>query len=59
MARLNALLAQALSATDVKEFYARGAWEAAPSSPAELATEMHTAYDKWGAMIKQIGFEKQ
>ena len=59
VARLNALLAQALSATDVKEFYARGAWEAAPSSPAELATEMHTAYDKWGAMIKQIGFEKQ
>jgi tripartite-type tricarboxylate transporter receptor subunit TctC len=50
---------QALASPDVKDFYARGAWEAAPSTPAELSAEMHTAYDKWGAMVKQIGFEKQ
>lgn len=57
--RINALLTQALSAQDVKEFYAKGAWETAPSSPAELAQEMRVAYDRWGQMIKQIGFERQ
>jgi tripartite-type tricarboxylate transporter receptor subunit TctC len=57
--RLNALLVQSLDAPDVKDFYARGAWEAAPSSPAELSQEMRVAYDRWGQMIKQIGFEKQ
>lgn len=59
VARINALLGQALSAPDVKEFYAKGAWEATPSSPTELAQEMRVAYDRWGQMIKQIGFEKQ
>lgn len=57
--RINTLLTQALSAPDVKEFYAKGAWEATPSSPTELAQEMRVAYDRWGQMIKQIGFEKQ
>ena len=57
--RINALLVQALNAPDVKEFYAKGAWETAPSSPAELAQEMRVAYDRWGQMIRQIGFEKQ
>ncbi|MDB5898835.1 MAG: tripartite tricarboxylate transporter substrate binding protein [Ramlibacter sp.] len=59
VARLNTLLTQALNAPEVKEFYAKGAWETAPSSPAELTSEMRVAYDKWGAMVKQIGFEKQ
>jgi tripartite-type tricarboxylate transporter receptor subunit TctC len=59
VARLNTLLVQALQSPDVKDFYARGAWEASPSTPAELTAEMRVAYDKWGAMVKQIGFEKQ
>jgi tripartite-type tricarboxylate transporter receptor subunit TctC len=59
VARVNALLVQALSAPDVKEFYYKGAWEAAPSTPAELTHEMRVAYDRWGQMIRQIGFEKQ
>ena len=59
VARLNTLLVQALSAPDVKDFYYRGAWETTPSTPAELTHEMHVAYDRWGQMIKQIGFEKQ
>jgi tripartite-type tricarboxylate transporter receptor subunit TctC len=59
VARLNSLLVQALDAREVKDFYALGAWETSPSTPAELTAEMHTAYDKWGAMVKQIGFEKQ
>lgn len=59
VAKSNALLVQALSSPDVKEFYAKGAWEAAPSTPAELTQEMRVAYDRWGQMVKQIGFEKQ
>jgi tripartite-type tricarboxylate transporter receptor subunit TctC len=59
VARLNTLLAQALSAPDVKDFYYRGAWEASPSTPTELSHEIRVAYDRWGQMIKQIGFEKQ
>ncbi len=59
VARLNALLSQALNSPDVKEFYARGAWETTPSTAPELSHEMHVAYDRWGQMIKQIGFEKQ
>ena len=53
------LLVQTLNAPEVKEFYARGAWEASPSTPAELTQDMRVAYERWGAMVKQIGFEKQ
>jgi tripartite-type tricarboxylate transporter receptor subunit TctC len=57
--RVNALLTQALNSPDVKDFYAKGAWETSPSTPAELTQEMHVAYERWGQMVKQIGFEKQ
>ena len=56
VAKLNAMLVQALNSPDVKEFYAKGAWETSPSTPAELSTEMRVAYDRWGAMVKHIGF---
>jgi len=59
VARLNALLVQTLNAPDVKDFYAQGAWEASPSTPAELSQDMRLAYDQWGALIRQIGFQKQ
>jgi tripartite-type tricarboxylate transporter receptor subunit TctC len=59
VAQVNTLLVQALNAPDVKDFYAKGAWETSPSTPAELTQEMRTAYERWGQMVKQIGFEKQ
>jgi tripartite-type tricarboxylate transporter receptor subunit TctC len=59
VARINALLTQALDSPDVKDFYAKGAWETSPSTPAELSREMHVAYERWGQMVRQIGFEKQ
>ena len=59
VAKVNALLVQALSSAEVKEFIARGAYEASPSTPAELTADMKLAYDRWGAMVKQIGLEKQ
>lgn len=57
--KANAMLVQTLNSPDVKDFIAKGAYEASPGTPAELMTEMHVAYDKWGQMVKAIGFEKQ
>lgn len=57
--KANALFRQALVSPEVKEIIARGAYEASPSTPAELRQEMRSAYDRWGEMIKQIGFQKQ
>jgi tripartite-type tricarboxylate transporter receptor subunit TctC len=57
--KANAMLVQALNSPDVKDFIAKGAYEASPTTPAELMTEMHLAYDRWGQMVKSIGFEKQ
>jgi tripartite-type tricarboxylate transporter receptor subunit TctC len=57
--KANAMLVQALNSPDVKDFIAKGAYEASPGTPDELMKEMHVAYDKWGQMVKSIGFEKQ
>ena len=57
--KANALFRQALVSPEVKEFIARGAYEASPSTPAELRDEIRSAYDRWGEMVRQIGFQKQ
>lgn len=57
--KVNALFVAALSDKQVHETIAKGAYETAPSTPAELAAEIRSAYDRWGAMIKAIGFQKQ
>jgi tripartite-type tricarboxylate transporter receptor subunit TctC len=59
VAKVNAVLVQTLQSPAVKEFVARGAYEASPGTPAELAADIRVAYDRWGAMIKQMGFVKQ
>ncbi len=59
VAKANALIGKALAAPEVKAFIAKGAYEAGSSTPEELAQEVRSAYDRWGAMVKQIGFEKQ
>jgi tripartite-type tricarboxylate transporter receptor subunit TctC len=57
--RLNGMIHQALAAQSVRDFMAKGAYEAAASTPAELTQEIRIAYERWGTMIKQIGFVKQ
>lgn len=59
LTNLNSMFAQALNAPSVREAIARGAYETSPSSPQELSAEIRSAYDRWGAMIRQIGFQKQ
>jgi len=57
--KVNAVFVAALSNPQVHDAIAKGAYETAPSTPAELAAEIRLAYERWGAMIKQIGFQKQ
>ncbi|MBL0418966.1 tripartite tricarboxylate transporter substrate binding protein [Ramlibacter sp. AW1] len=57
--KVNAMFRQALESQEVKDFIAKGAYEAAPSTPAELSAELRSSYDKWGAMVKSVGFQKQ
>jgi tripartite-type tricarboxylate transporter receptor subunit TctC len=57
--KLNDWLRQSLQTPAVKEFIAKGAYEASPSTPAELAQEIKSAYDKWGEMVKLVGLVKQ
>jgi tripartite-type tricarboxylate transporter receptor subunit TctC len=57
--QVNAVFAKALNQPSVREAIARGAYETAPGTPEEASAEVRHAYDRWGAMIKQIGLQKQ
>ena len=57
--RANAMFVNALATQPVRDAIAKGAYEAAPSTPQALAAELHRHYERWGAMISSIGFEKQ
>jgi tripartite-type tricarboxylate transporter receptor subunit TctC len=59
VAKVNAVFIAALGDKTVHETIAKGAYETAPGTPAEAAQEIRAAYDRWGAMIKAIGFQKQ
>lgn len=54
--RLNAALRSALAASDVIEGLAAMGLEAASSSPAELAALLKRDHDRWGPLVKAIGF---
>lgn len=59
VARINAALKTTLETPAVRETIAKGAYEAAWTSPADLAATVRRDHDRWGAMIQQIGFVKQ
>lgn len=54
--RVNAALRSALAAPDVIEGLATMGLEAASSSPAELAAMLKADHDRWGPLVKAIGF---
>jgi len=54
--RVNAALRNALAAPDVIEGLAAMGLEAASSSPAELAALLKRDHDRWGPLVKAIGF---
>jgi tripartite-type tricarboxylate transporter receptor subunit TctC len=43
----------------VKEFYRKGGYEAGAMSPEDFAKLTRTTYDRWGALVQQIGLTKQ
>jgi tripartite-type tricarboxylate transporter receptor subunit TctC len=56
---LNAALAQVLAMPQVKEFYRKGGYEAGSTSPDEFAKLTRSTYDRWGALVQQVGLAKQ
>jgi tripartite-type tricarboxylate transporter receptor subunit TctC len=56
---LNNGIAQVLAMPQVKEFYRKGGYEAGALSPEEFTRLTRVTYDRWGAMIQQLGMTKQ
>ena len=56
---LNAGIARVLAMPEVKEFYRKGGYEAGGMSPEDFSRLTHVTYDRWGAMIQQLGMTKQ
>jgi tripartite-type tricarboxylate transporter receptor subunit TctC len=54
--KANAAIRSALAKPDVVEGLAAMGLEAKSSSPAELAALLKSDYDRWGPVVKQIGF---
>jgi tripartite-type tricarboxylate transporter receptor subunit TctC len=59
VARLNAALTQVLAMPQVREFYRSGGYEAAASTPDEFAGVTRSSYERWGAMVQQVGLARQ
>lgn len=56
---LNNAIAQVLAMPPVKEFYRKGGYEAGALSPEEFTRLTRVTYDRWGAVIQQLGMAKQ
>jgi tripartite-type tricarboxylate transporter receptor subunit TctC len=57
--KLNAALAEAIAQPSVQDFYKTGAYTAESSTPEALAAEVRDAHQRWGALVKRIGLQKQ
>ncbi|MGH8672862.1 MAG: Bug family tripartite tricarboxylate transporter substrate binding protein [Burkholderiales bacterium] len=54
---LYAPLAKAILHPDVKELFAKGGSEAAGMPPAEMVRVARDLYDRWGAVIREVGVQ--
>ena len=57
--KLNAALAKALAMPEVPDFYRQGGYEAGATTPEEFASITRSTYDRWGALVQQVGLTKQ
>ncbi len=57
--KLNGAIAKALSIQEVKDGFARGIYEAVPSSPEELAALTRDSHERWGKIIRDLGIRPQ
>lgn len=58
VAMVNEVFVRALSTPSVVEAIALGAFETVPSTPAQTASQLRQAYERWGEMIERIEFRK-
>lgn len=56
VARLNTALREALAAPDIVKTLASFGMESAPSSPAQLAQALKESMERWGPVVRSIGF---
>ncbi|MEO8486102.1 MAG: tripartite tricarboxylate transporter substrate binding protein [Betaproteobacteria bacterium] len=54
--KLGAAVARALRSPELKEAFAQGAYDAVASTPAELATLVRDDFDRWGRIVRELGF---
>jgi tripartite-type tricarboxylate transporter receptor subunit TctC len=59
VAKLNAALTQVLAMPQVREFYRTGGYAAGATTPEEFAGITRSTYERWGAMVQQVGLAKQ
>lgn len=57
--KVQAALAQSIAQPSVQDFFKTGAYTAESSSPELLQREVKDSYDRWGALVKKIGLQKQ
>ena len=57
IARLNAELTRALSLADIRDGFAKGGLEPAPSTPAEMGELLRSDFQKWGTIIRERGIK--
>ena len=59
VAKLNAALTRVLAMPQVREFYLSGGYEAGATTPEEFAGITRSTYERWGALVQQVGLAKQ
>jgi tripartite-type tricarboxylate transporter receptor subunit TctC len=57
--KLNAALVKVLSLPEVKEAFDRGAYEAASSTPEDLAALTRDFFERWGKIVRDLGMKPQ
>ena len=59
VAALNAAIAKVLAMPDLRELFAQGAYEAAPSTPAELDALVRDVSERWARIVHDLGVKPQ
>lgn len=59
VARLNAALSRVLAMPQVRDEFAKGAYEAATSSAEEFTATVKQSYEQWGRIVQALGLPRQ
>jgi len=59
VAALNAAIAKVLAMPDLRDLFAQGAYEASPSTPAELDALVRDVSERWARIVQDLGVKPQ